>query len=102
VGAPESGESEVSREWDEFPAGQRIDVLRRELESALVAMERGDMDPSHLRTAEASLSASRVELFGSERGQAAHAAYEDRLDRATQDKPRRPPIADTPGAEESR
>jgi predicted lipid-binding transport protein (Tim44 family) len=84
---PEAGESDRSARWDRLSPAERVDALREALGEALGAIESGDRDPHHLLAAQDALSALRVELYGNERGRAAHAAYEDRLDRAMQERP---------------
>ena len=87
--ASEHGESNVSQRWDELSADARRDHDRAALESALARFESraastGGADPALVRQGETALSALRVTLYGTPGGRAEHAAYERRLEAATQ------------------
>lgn len=84
--ASEQGESSVSQLWDTLSPDQRREHDRRALESALAQLESptADTSPAVARQAETALGSLRVSLFATPRGRTEYAAYERRVEAATQ------------------
>lgn len=84
----EDGESSVTLRWKELAPAERLRILEDDFETAVGALEEPGLDEREQadaqRTAEASLSAMRAELYDSERGRALHQRYEARLERAVE------------------